>query len=62
MIDPHSAAPKQRRKSSRLSKRGEAMTAVSEGGENLDMNTEEDASRTIELREETDDLWNLDRG
>ena len=58
VIDPHSAAPKQRRKSSRLSLRGEAMTAVSEGGESLDMDTEEDASHTTELREERDDLVN----
>ena len=34
------------------------MTAVSEGGESLDMDTEEDASHTTELREERDDLVN----
>merc|ERR1719348_907327 len=58
VIDPHSAGPKQRRKSSRLSLRGEAMTAVSEGGESLDMDTEEDASHTTEPLEERDDLIN----
>merc|ERR1719410_168855 len=58
VIDPHSAAPKQRRKSSRLSLRGEAMTAVSEGGESLNMDTEEDASHTTEHREDRDDLIN----
>ena len=60
VIDPHSTAagPKQRRKSSRLSLRGDAMTAVSEGGESLDMDTEEDASHTTEHREERDDLIN----
>merc|ERR1719334_482213 len=59
VIDPHSAAaPKQRRKSSRMSLRGEAMTAVSEGGESVDMDTEEDASHTTEPKEERDDLIN----
>merc|ERR1712223_29975 len=58
VIDPHNTAPKQRRKSSRLSLRGEAMTAVSEGGESLDMDTEEDASHTTEPKEERDDLIN----
>ena len=37
---------------------GEAMTAVSEGGESVDMDTEEDASHTSEHREERDDLIN----
>merc|ERR1719339_559746 len=59
IIDPHAASgPKQRRKSSRLSLRGEAMTAVSEGGESVDMDTEEDASHTTEPKEERDDLIN----
>jgi len=58
IIDPHSTGPKQRRKSSRLSLRGEAMTAVSEGGESVDMDTEEDASHTTEPKEERDDLIN----
>merc|ERR1712142_5103 len=58
VIDPHSTGPKQRRKSSRLSLRGEAMTAVSEGGESVDMDTEEDASHTTEPKEERDDLIN----
>jgi len=59
VIDPHSAAQKQRRKSSRLSLRaGETMTAVSEGGESVDMDTEEDASHTTEPKEERDDLMN----
>ena len=59
IIDPHSTAgPKQRRKSSRLSVRGENMTAVSEGGESVDMDTEEDASHTTEPKEERDDLIN----
>ena len=61
VIDPHntvSGGPKQRRKSSRLSLRGEAMTAVSEGGESLDMDTEEESSHTTEHREERDDLIN----
>ena len=58
VIDPHNPGAKQRRKSSRLSLRGEAMTAVSEGGESLDMDTEEDASHTSEHREERDDLIN----
>ena len=34
------------------------MTAVSEGGESLDMDTEEDASHTTEPKEERDDLIN----
>ena len=38
--------------------RGEAMTAVSEGGESVDMDTEEDASHTTEPKEERDDLIN----
>ena len=59
IIDPHAASgPKQRRKSSRLSLRGDAMTAVSEGGESVDMDTEEDASHTTEAKEERDDLIN----
>jgi len=58
VIDPHSTGPKQRRKSSRLSLRGEAMTAVSEGGESVDMDTEEDASHTTEPKEERDELIN----
>jgi len=58
VIDPHSTGPKQRRKSSRLSVRGDAMTVVSEGGESLDMDTEEDASHTTEPKEERDDLIN----
>merc|ERR1712117_588528 len=58
IIDPHSTGPKERRKSSRLSLRGEAMTAVSEGGESVDMDTEEDASHTTEPKEEGDDLIN----
>merc|ERR1719445_625660 len=58
VIDPHNPGPKQRRKSSRLSLRGEAMTAVSEGGESLDMDTEEESSHTTEHREERDDLIN----
>eukprot|EP00092_Neocalanus_flemingeri_P023256 GFUD01025217.1.p1 GENE.GFUD01025217.1~~GFUD01025217.1.p1 ORF type:complete len:1610 (-),score=293.97 GFUD01025217.1:361-5190(-) len=58
VIDPHNTGPKQRRKSSRLSLRGEAMTAVSEGGESVDMDTEEDASHTTEPKEERDDLIN----
>merc|ERR1712012_625116 len=58
VIDPHSANTKQRRKSSRLSVRGDAMNAVSEGGESLDMDTEEDASHTTEHREDRDDLIN----
>jgi chitin synthase len=59
IIDPHgAAAPKQRRKSSRLSVRGDAMTAVSEGAESVDMDTEEDASHTTEPKEERDDLIN----
>merc|ERR1712142_963183 len=58
IIDPHSTGPKQRRKSSRLSLRVEAMTAVSEGGESVDMDTEEDASHTTEPKEERDDLIN----
>jgi len=58
VIDPHSTATKQRRKSSRLSTRGDAMTVVSEGGESVDMDTEEDASHTTEPKEERDDLIN----
>ena len=34
------------------------MTAVSEGGESVDMDTEEDASHTTEPKEERDDLIN----
>ena len=41
-----------------MSLRGEAMTAVSEGGESVDMDTEEDASHTTEPKEERDDLIN----
>jgi len=41
-----------------LSLRGEAMTAVSEGGESLGMDTEEESSHTTEHREERDDLIN----
>merc|ERR1719150_1985216 len=55
VIDPHNPGPKQRRKSSRLSVRGDAMTAVSEGGESLDMDTEEDASHTSDHRIERDE-------
>jgi chitin synthase len=62
VIDPHSSnsAPKQRRKSSRLSVRaGEAgMNALSEGGESVDMDTEEDASEMAEPKEERDNLIN----
>ena len=58
VIDPHSAGHKQRRKSSKISVRGEVMTAVSEGGESLDMDTEEDDSHTTEPKEERDDLIN----
>ena len=63
VIDPHNnhSAPKQRRKSSRLSVRtaGEGgMNAVSEGGESVDMDTEEDASEMAEPKEERDDLIN----
>jgi len=58
VIDPHNTGPKQRRKSSRLSVRGDAMTVVSEGGESVDMDTEEDASHTTEPKEERDDLIN----
>merc|ERR1719215_2420262 len=66
VIDPHSSAPpKQRRKSSRLSTRGHdttvsggGMAMVSEGGESIDMDTEEDASHTTEPLEERDDLIN----
>lgn len=58
VIDPQSHSHKQRRKSSKISMRGETMTAVSEGGEDLDMDTEEDDSHTTEPKEERDDLIN----
>lgn len=38
----------------RMSLRGDPMNAVSEGGESMDMDTEEDASQTTEPK-----VWNL---
>jgi len=59
VIDPHASTTKQRRKSSRISLRGgDNMAAVSEAGESVDMDTEEDASQTTEPQEERDDLIN----
>jgi len=57
VIDPHSTPTKQRRKSSRLSLRGETMNPVSEGGESVDMDSDEE-SQPSEPQEERDDLIN----
>lgn len=56
VIDPHTK--KQRRKSSRMSVHGEILTNVSEGGETMDMDSNDEESEITEPREERDDLIN----
>merc|ERR1719232_1528108 len=58
VIDPHAA--KQRRKSSRMSARGNDFVAnnMSESGDTVDLDSEDDKSQDTEPKEERDDLIN----
>jgi len=58
VIDPHTS--KQRRKSSRMSARGDFTNVVnpSESGDTMDLNSEDDKSESTEPKEERDDLIN----
>lgn len=58
VIDPHTA--KQRRKSSRMSARGEftSVLAASESGETMGLDSDDEKSQSLEPKEERDDLIN----
>ncbi len=56
LVNPHAA--KQRRKSSRMSARNGDIGGVSESGDTLDLDTEDEESKNSAVQEERDDLIN----